>query len=295
MKKIFYLLVAGSFLVSCSTKNNRTEIQDLDLDTEGIEISREAISDIIENISSPIEMAAIIKEMGVPFNEDYLVDMKYLEKEQDNFKRAYMLGMLGADLGYLNVYHHTGSSLDYLTAINQLADELEVSQFFDFKTMTRMAKGRSDLDSLIFLSVLSFNNIDEYLRETKRSSLSALMITGVWLEGMFQVTRVVDEKYSSDLSEYIGEQKMVLNNLLLILSNFGDKLQFEELIEDYMRLKKVFDRVDISYEVGEPETLEQDGMLIIVQQERSQVYIDPATLEDIIETVNLIRNKHLLL
>ena len=89
-----------------------------------------------------------------------------------------MLGIYGADLGYLNIYGKTGNSVDVLSAIKRLADGLRVGQFFDFETLKRLSTSKSNLDSLLFLSVNSYNQIDNYLRNNDRGSISALMITG---------------------------------------------------------------------------------------------------------------------
>ena len=230
-KLIKYSLLIFLVLTACKSRNNELDMPGYELDTGEIQIPEEALSDIIQNISSPIEMAALVKDLGVPFDNDNLMDPDNTDSYSTNFKMAYTLGMLGADLGYLNVYNKTGSSVSYLSAINKLADALKVSQFFDFNTIKRLATSNSSLDSLIFLSVHSFNQMDEHLRETDRSNLSALMITGIWIEGMYQVTRVIDSRYNEELAEYIGEQKLILNDLLLILNNYSRDDQFASLIE----------------------------------------------------------------
>ncbi|MGC9341979.1 MAG: hypothetical protein ACP5E3_04715 [Bacteroidales bacterium] len=293
MKNLGILLILLLLLASCKPKNNQTEVSDNKSKAGNIEISKEAIDDIIQNISSPIEMAALVNDLGVPFDKDNLVDLDQIDDYSQNFEMAYALGMLGADLGYLNVYNKTGSSVRYLRAINRFADGLGISEFFDFNTIKYLATNSSNLDSLIFLSVRSFNEMDNQLRQTGRTDLSALMIAGVWIEGMYQLTQVTKKQFSADLAEYIGEQKTILNNLLIILENFGDDPNFASLIKDYMKLKKSFDSVKISYEIGEPETMERDGMLIVVQQEKSKVELDADVLNDIIEITARIRNKHL--
>ncbi len=45
----------------------RSEIPDSVLN-QGIEISEEVMQDIVQNISSPVEMAAMIKDLGVPYS-----------------------------------------------------------------------------------------------------------------------------------------------------------------------------------------------------------------------------------
>ncbi|MBE0655553.1 MAG: hypothetical protein IH594_17260 [Bacteroidales bacterium] len=282
-------------LVACKPRSNELNIPGYELDPGEIEITGEAMGDIIQNISSPIEIAALIKDLGVPFHQDHLLDPEIAGSYTTSFKMAYTLGMLGADLGYLNVYEKTGSSVNYLTAINRLADGLKVSQFFDFNTIKRLATSSSNLDSLVFLSVHSFNQMDDHLRETDRSNLSALMLAGVWIEGMYQATQVIKKQSNSELAEYIGEQKLILYDILLILENYEKDDQFAIIIDDYKKLKGVFDLVKITYEIGEPQAVEENDMLMIVQQEKSVVDISEETLMKIIETTAQVRNKHVLM
>ena len=291
-KNLLLILLAVFILQACKTR--RTE----DLSVPGSEmaagklkISTQAMEEIIQNISSPIEMAALVKDIGVPFSSRYLSKVSEEDRYSTSFKMALSLGILGADLGYLNVYEKTGSSVNYLSAINRLADGLKISQFFDFNTLKRLATGNTNLDSLIFLSVHSFNKMDDHLRQTERSNLSSLMIAGVWLEGMYLVTQVVKEKHNDTLAEYIGEQKGILNDLLIILHNYESDEQFEKLIKDFELIKEEFTNVRITYEMGEPHAVEQNGMLMIVQQEYSLVEISTEVLERIIQITEQVRNR----
>lgn len=295
-RKLAFILSVVLLITACKgRKNNELDVPGYELDQGEVQIPEQAMEDIIQNVSSPIEIAAFIKDLGVPFNSFYLSDPNKADNYSTSFKMAYTLGMLGADLGYLNVYEKTGSSVNYLTAINKLADGLKVSQFFDFNTIKRLATSSSNLDSLIFLSVHSFNQMDDHLRITDRSNLSALMIAGIWIEGMYQATQSVKEIHDPVLAEYIGEQKLILNDLLLILKNYERDDQFAKLIKDFENIKKSFDAVKISYKMGEPQAVEENGMLVIIQQESSEVEISDDTLKQIISITERIRSKHLLM
>ena len=52
-----------------------------------------------------------------------------------------------------------------------------------------------------------------------------------------------------------------------------------------------FDQVEITYEMGEPETVEQDGMVMIVQNERSIVHIKDEQMKNIIRKTAEVRNQ----
>ena len=291
-KRLLFIVIAVLVVSAC--KSRRTEdlsVPGSEMDSGELKISDQAMEEIIHNVSSPIEMAALIRDIGVPFSARHLSKISEGDRYATSFRMALSLGILGADLGYLNVYEKTGSSVNYLSAINRLADGLKISQFFDFNTLKRLAASNTSLDSLVFLSVHSFNMMDEHLRMTGRSNLSALMIAGVWIEGMYLITQVVKEKPDDILAEYIGEQKTIMNNLLVILNNYKLDEQFAKLIKEFDLIKKEFAEVRITYEMGEPQAVEKDGMLMIVQQEHSVVDISPEVLSNIINVTEKVRNR----
>jgi len=135
--------------------------------------------------------------------------------------------------------------------------------------------------------------MDDYLRETDRSNLSSLMIAGVWMEGLYLSTQVAKQNSNEDLKYMIGEQKLILNDLLLIMNNYKNEEAIAVYIKDFEQLKAIFDEVKITYEVGEPQTIEKDGMLIVVQSESSHVNMSEGTLQKIIEFTEQVRNMHM--
>ena len=296
IKKLSLFVIAALLLAACGQRpSENLEVDMDDIEAGDLQISFETMGEIIENIASPIEVAALISSMNIPFSTSYLADPEKLSTNTTSFEMAYSLGALSADLGYLNMYKKTGTAVNYLSSINRLADALQIGQFFDFATIKRLATTSSNLDSLMFISINSFNNMDDYLRETDRSNLSALMIAGVWIEGLYLSTQVAEQNNNEDLKSMIGEQKIILNNLLLVLGNYKNETVIAGYIEDLEAIKQAYADVKITYEVGEPETIEKDGMLMVVQSETSHVTMADETLTKIIETAAEIRNRQLSL
>ncbi|MFP4489059.1 MAG: hypothetical protein ACLFN1_07125, partial [Bacteroidales bacterium] len=184
MKKILaYLQILLLILIvsSCRNKGNKeSEFTFPESDSipvkESEKLSHEAIDDIVQNIGSPVEIASLLIDLEVPFISEHLASIDQAENLSTNFQKALRLGVYGADLGYLNIYDKTGDAVETLSTINRLADGLRVGQFFNFETLKKLAVNKSNIDSLLFMSVHSYNQIDEYLRENDRGYLSALMI-----------------------------------------------------------------------------------------------------------------------
>jgi hypothetical protein len=296
MPKVFvYLMIILAFATgSCKSggqgKDAGLEIPDSVLNA-GVEISEEVMQDIVQNISSPVEMAAMIKDLGVPFSNRYISPTDRVGNLTTSFQQSLNLGIYAADLGYLNMNNKTSAVVDYLTSIKTLADAIKVGQFFDFTTLKRLATNSKNLDSLMYISVHSFNQMDKYLHSNNRTNLSALMVTGVWIEGLYLGTQVYKITPNKDLADRIGEQKLTLDQLMLILEKYQQDKQYTKLLEELQLLKELFKSVEIFVEKGEPQMIEVDGMLSIVQGDKSIIKISPEVLTNIINTTEQVRNR----
>lgn len=248
------------------------------------------MTQMVENVSSPVEMAALIKSIGVPFSQKYLASTDNSDTYNTSFSKAFNLGIFGADLGYLNMYSKTSSVLEYITVIKKLAEGINVGQFFDFNTLKRLATNNENIDSLMYISVHSFNVMDKYLQKNKRSNLSALMVAGVWVEGLYLATQVQKDRPNKKLAENIGEQKTILSEILIILNNYKKEKYIADLITEVNKIKAEFDPVTISIIKGEPEQIIENGMLTIKQNEKSVVNITDDQLKRIISITEQVRN-----
>jgi hypothetical protein len=263
--------------------------------SEALKLSPEAIADISKNITSPVEIANLLQKLEVPFSQSYLASSIDANKQSTNFDKALKLGILGADLGYLNIYERTGSSLEILSSIRKLAEDIKVGQYFDFETIKKLSQNKSNLDSLLSLSINSYTQIDTYLRDNDRGQLSALMIIGVWIEAQYLATQVVSQYPNKILADRIAEQKIILNDLMLLLSPYCNRdSEFTSLCKSLQEIKEKYRDIRITYSQGDPVSVEKNGGLSIVQTEKSFVEMTDKQLEEIVGITKVIRNKLIL-
>ncbi len=254
-----------------------------------LELSEEVISDVIQNISSPVEMALLIKSTGVAFSQKTLNDPDNLDKYSTSFKRALNLGVYAANLGYINTFDKNSIVISYLLAVKNLTEEIKVGQFFDFAALKHLATNSNNLDSLMEISVSSFNKMDTYLREQNRSNISSLIVTGTWIEGLYISANIIEKSNNQELINRIAEQKDIITVLLIILENYNNDTNFAELSTYLQDLKTLYSGVKITTEVGEPKRMVIDGSLIIVQDEISHVEVTPEQVTAIINQIKKTR------
>jgi hypothetical protein len=298
MKTLKYISIIAGFAFAFSSCGGGDKLEDTETvdstkstQSSGPEISEEILGDLITSIPTPLEMSASIKESGAKYDQNILNDVDNIDKYKTSYKQAFNLGVYGANLAYINIYEKTLSSLEYLNAMRILSDNLKIGQFFDFNSMKRFAGSDANIDSLIYASTLAFNNMDGELRKQKRGNLSVLMITGAWLEGLHVATQITKTNKNKTIEDKIGEQKMVLDNLFVILEMFKDETYFTEVTAGVQEIKNEFDKVKIEYVYKEPESKIVNGRLVIVDNSTSEVKMTPENLKAIIAVTDKVRNK----
>jgi hypothetical protein len=293
--KLLPIALIALFLTACGSGKKPDEqafLNSLDSAKSGPTIDEEVINSILQQIPSPLEISVLLKESGTKYNSGILNTSENLSKYNSNYKKALNLGVYGTDLGYTNIYEQNQDGIKYLTSIKSLADGLNIGQFFDIETIGRLATNSKNLDSLLLITTQNFNSINHYLQTQSRANLSVLLLIGGWVEAM-QITCQVAAKdlKNKDLQEKIGEQKIILEQIVLLLSFYKDDSNMASLLTDMNELKVAFDKINIIYTYKESTMEVIDGVAVIKDNSTTSINITEQDVEAIRTLTNSIRNK----
>jgi hypothetical protein len=302
IKRVGSLLILSVMLYSCMSDTakkakNEFEMPDslVSSDTtngeKALDQTKDMVDHMVDNLGSPIETIAMLKSLGIPFNSTLLASNDNVDRFNSSYSQAAALGIYGADLGYLNFYGKTSHVLGYISTVKGLADELKVGQFFDYGTLKRLATNNDNVDSLIFISRKSMNRIDEYLRKTQRSSLSAAIVTGVWIEGMHYVTQFYRLNKKNRLKEAIGDQKNLIGQLIKVLKGYTYHPEMAEMKKDLEYINEAYKGVTISVQEGEPEYKEINGVYTVIQHDKTVINITNKQINEITARTQKVRSK----
>lgn len=289
----FIALIAITF-VGCQLGERETAT-DL-LTDEGITVeaslSEDMIGEMITSIPNPVEMSSLLQRSGIVYSQELLNPVGNKSKYNTNFKKALNLGVYGTDLVYMNIYDRTVATIQYLRNVQDLANDLHIGQFFDYETLNRLSESSRNIDSVLFITNSGFDRMSNYLINNNRSNIAVLISYGTWIESLHIATNVQTIPPNKELIyRRIGEQKIVLDNMVLLLKNYARDPNFEDLFEDLLKLKRIFDRVTIDYIYADPTIMEIDGIPVVIDNSRSEVKISPEVVSDIQRKVTIIRNK----
>jgi len=299
---LLILLVGG--LLACGGGKNTEQKKTTDAKKEGKEdksgspyISKEVLSEIITSIPSSLEVTFLIKDLGLKFDKNFLSAMDKASGFKTDFKQALNLGIYSTDLVYANIYSQTQDVLSYLTAVNKLADALNIGEFFDFDQLKKLATSGSEIDTLMLQINLNLERINEHLQKKDRADLTILILTGGWIEALYLTCNLAKKSPHDLLNNRIGDQKVILDQLLLLLSFYEEEYpSVKELKEDLVGLNKVYENIKVTYNYQDNQTKkatpkEEDGILIIEDNVTSKINLTPKDLDKILETITAIRAK----
>lgn len=296
MKFITAGLIMALLLACGSSKKSEEQafLEGLDsTKTEGPSLSDEVISGILQSIPSPLEISVLLKESGKKYNSSILNAADNTSRYNSNFKKALNLGVYGTDLGYTNIYEQNQDGVKYMASIKELADGLNIGQFFEIETIGRLATNSKNLDSLLLITTQNFNTINHYLQTQSRSNLSVLLLIGGWMEALHITCEVAKANPTNkELQETIGEQKIILENIILLLNFYKESDQnMASLLKDMEELKKTFDKVNITYTYKESTFEVVNGVMVIKDNSSSTIDITPQDVDNIRSITQSIRSK----
>lgn len=288
--------ILAAILVACGSgkKNDEAAFQ-ASLDSAKAAdnaIDDELIKGILQGIPSPIEISVLLKHSGRKYDQTMLNSPDNLPKYNNNYKMALNLGVYSTDLGYTNIYEQNQDGIKYLQPIEQLAEGLNIGQFFEIETIGRLAANSKNLDSLLLLTTKNFNDINLYLSSQSRSNLSVLLLTGGWLEAM-HITCQLSSKDPTNkvLQDTIGEQQIILEQIILLLKFYESDQNMASLLKDLTNLQSAFEKIKITTVYKAPTSEVVNGVVMVKDNSTTSVEITPEDVNNIKTITSEIRKK----
>ncbi len=283
-------------LWSCESSNQMNEQSFLDslnnAEAPSAVISDEVLESILQQIPSPLEISVLLKQSGTNYDKNVLNATSNISRYNDNFKKALNLGVYATDLGYTNIYEQNQDAIFYLNAIKELADGLSIGQFFNFGTIKRLATNSRNLDSLLLITTQNMNNINAFLQENQRSNLSVLILTGGWIEALHVINQVtIKNPDNEELQERIGEQKIILENIMLLLTFYSETSpNVKDMHGRMTKLQQAFENIKITSTYAESTLEEVNGIVTITNKSTSSIDITDDNIKEIATITSDIRN-----
>ncbi len=246
-------------LLSCGggadgTKDPSMQADTLDTTAQQSETSLMKVGGKLFSIPSPVQTALLIRKAGLPYEKGLPMPADGADKMATKLQRALALGAFGADLAYVTVHKDGQRALSTLQTVQKLSAQLELSNAFDQQMLDGFKKSLNNEDSLLRFTGSAFRMADKYLKNNNRDDVSALVLTGGWIEGMYLTLSGTNEKSDVSLINRLGEQRKTLENLVALLESTDTEKTHGPLVSGLKDVLSAYAGVGATYEFRPPST-----------------------------------------
>lgn len=260
-KTILIALTAGSMVVAGCGGPSGPQTSG-DVLTEGASVSKrtEKLKKIFRAAPSPMETARIVQKTGAQFNEKNLHSAMAAGNYVTSDKQAINLGIYGADLSYATIFEENAISISYLDVVKSLANELGIGDVLGDDMIERAEANRTRQDSLVSIVSEAFFEMNQKLKANGQEDLSGMLVASGWLESMYLATRYTD-KANEDLKKRIAEQKMVMEDVMVLVKSYNQSPELASLIAAMQPVVDAFN--EVTKETGKSDISKSEGAIII--------------------------------
>lgn len=284
-----FALVATMAACGSSSTDNDTITGDESV-TGNDQVKDTKAQNVFYSIPSPIETTSLLKGAGAKYNVKYLNPPENVDKYSTVAQKALNLGVYGSDLSFTSIFDQTQESMLYLRCTNKLAGSLGISGAFDEKMTGRVESNMENRDSLLAIISDSYWTADSYLKDNGQPGVSALIIAGGWIEGLFIACQIANDTKNEDIATRIGEQKLSLNNLVALLEEQkSNNAGITEVLGPLTELKKIFDAIEVKTAETQVSTDKEKGVTTVGNG--ASFKLTPEQLKSISDKAAEIRNK----
>lgn len=207
---------------------------------------------ILYTIPSPVEIAMLVKNSGVAFDEDIVNPVASHTSYESNFKLALNLGIYSADMSYASIFDQTQMTVQYMNTMKTMAEKLGIMQIMNDELISKLENKNNSRQDMLNLISEVYMNANAFLTENNRKSVAAMVLAGGWIEGLYiaMTTTDIKDKNNSGMIERIIFQKLSLETMISIvdenLESAPDDADMSYLKTKLATLKAIFDEISIN-------------------------------------------------
>ncbi len=231
----------ASMMISCGG-DNQEDVTNVVLEDTNQVVTEPEQPAVDYAVPTPNELFEIIKIQGGEQKVGLVNPLDNRSKYVETKTKAINFGIYSADLAYMSCFGIGTEFLMYFKAIEEIGTELGIEGAFDEELMGRIENNEGDTDSLFAISNETYYDSYLYLEENDKGVELCLIMAGGYIESLYIVCNLVDKYKEGDpIIEKIGDQKLVLENLLDFILQYSDDQSVSEVMDDLISLSEVFE------------------------------------------------------
>lgn len=246
-----------------------------------------SVNEVFETLPSPLETSELISKTDVKFNSRILNPVKNVPYYESSKSLALNLGIYCADMSYVSYYDQKHQTLEYLSAIKTLADNLGIIQVMNKNDIVKLEDNVFNQDSIRIILKDVFLSSGKYLNENNQPEMALLVQVGGWIEGLYIAMQLATQsiEINKELVDRIVEQRNSLDLVVKSLQSYSEYPVMNDVYKDMKGLQNIYNKTKII----EVDTMHPDSNNLT---DKVKAKVTPEIFIELYKEVNGIRNNY---
>ncbi len=300
MKKIIFILLLGSAVVSCKKSTETTE-RESGADTAAATAAATATAFteqrklFFNNLMEPAEVAAQVQFTAAEFNPALMSDPKtYVQYTGNEVKAAANLGIYLSDLNYSIAYKQAKTTKTYFTAAHELSKAIGGEKGVMEFLMKRYNDNISKNDSVKSVVSDLLKNSTSKLQGTEKEKLAGIAMAAYQIENLHLVLGTL-ESYPKDMLPGDARTVILVPLFKIALNQRGNVQNIYNFLKSYADPSDPDKNPNYPYYANAFEELIAVYQKLNVEEKiasnKGLEIMNDAVVKELSEKVNAIRNK----
>lgn len=294
MRNLIFIIVVSLVFVACQQSQKKVAKEEIKLLEENMDVDEELVDEfnqakqIFYALPSPVETAMLIKRAGTQYDGSLVNKTEYASNYNTSLLKSLNFGIYGTDLSYTSLFSQTQEAVSYMAVSKQLADEIGILEFMNSDIVERLENNINNRDSSMEIITESFMTSNEFLKESGRPEVAAIIIAGGWIEGLYIATSLAkNSPYNNELVDRIIDQKLSLITLKGLLENYTDSKDVIIVLGMVNDIYEVYNKVQIVSSKVEPLTDKESKITTL--QAKTEIFISDEVFDELCHKVDSLR------
>ncbi len=201
------------------------------------------VKEVVYPLPAPMDLYQKLEYIGASYIGNLLNPVGNIDKYYTEKNKALNLGTFAADLAYVSTYNKKQEIKLYSKNLKTLMDDLSVNiNFVDFYTED-MKQKLENKDTLVKVVTNVFYDTYASMAKQGDPALAALMLTGIWAEGLYIASHISSDTYNNnEIVKIIYDQKNSLEIVLEMLDKTKGNEVTNSMIKALQSIKAMYDK-----------------------------------------------------
>jgi len=239
---LLVLVVIG--FVGCTSNKKPKGFENDRLNVEIEEISKNKFESMF-SAPSPEEIISLFEDSGLKYNSELLNKPSNVKNYLTSRTLNLNLGVYVADAAYLNMQKQYATMTNYLEAIFEITDKLEITGIYEEFDFKKVFTEMDNLDSLSVISEGVYHAITDYMINTGNEAALCTISFGSLIELLHLALESMPAFNENDeILIHIFDQSMQIENLYDYAMDYSDDTDIKIILNDLSKLMEVWNMVE---------------------------------------------------